>query len=249
MSKKIIEISEDNIDVNSREDDSEIIINEIQMTKLNLLKDLYEILGFDFGDDDANVDIRNYYLEEEISKELKHTNIKSDHLSYSGNAKSTDIGQYEQPNGYFNINSACNWITAKAYNHYIKKLCGHCAKAVRSAIDVGYGTDPNGARSFTSNNGYSIINGKKQRGRPRSAYQYDSYLPTIGFKCIKTLYTLDEQSDWSSSDAQLGDIAVMAHEEHGHICMWNGNQWVSDFKQNNMWPYQGNGKVNIFRYG
>jgi len=36
-----------------------------------------------------------------------------------------------------------------------------------------------------------------------------------------------------------GDIAVMesfANHPHGHIQMYNGTQWVSDFRQNNFWP-------------
>ena len=57
-----------------------------------------------------------------------------------------------------------------------------------------------------------------------------------------------EQSNFSSVTAKKGEIAVMSHGKYGHICMWNGRQWISDFKQNNMWPYSGNGVCRIFRY-
>jgi hypothetical protein len=30
--------------------------------------------------------------------------------------------------------------------------------------------------------------------------------------------------------------------------MWNGRQWISDFYQNNMWPYSGDGTCSIFRW-
>ena len=40
----------------------------------------------------------------------------------------------------------------------------------------------------------------------------------------------------------------MDHGVHGHICMFDGNQWISDFVQNNMWVYGGDGTCYIFRY-
>lgn len=30
--------------------------------------------------------------------------------------------------------------------------------------------------------------------------------------------------------------------------MWNGSRWVSDFFQNNMWVYSGNGTCHLYRY-
>lgn len=42
----------------------------------------------------------------------------------------------------------------------------------------------------------------------------------------------------------------MSHGQHGHICMWNGRQWISDFFQNNMWVYSNpwNSNVDLFRW-
>ena len=40
----------------------------------------------------------------------------------------------------------------------------------------------------------------------------------------------------------------MDHGKHGHICMWNGSQWISDFFQNNMWVYSGDGTCYLYRY-
>ena len=102
-----------------------------------------------------------------------------------------------------------------------------CARYVRLAIEAG---------------------GLSTDGRPTSAYKYQWYLPTIGFNEITQLGNREQQSQWSSSSAKSGDIAVMEHGVHGHICMWNGSQWVSDFFQNNMWVYSGNGTCHIFRY-
>lgn len=107
------------------------------------------------------------------------------------------------------------------------KSRGICAKAVRLMLEAG---------------------GLNTTGRPKSAWQYVFFLPNIGFKHIKSLYGKNEQASWSMTAAQPGDIAVMSHGEHGHICMFTGKQWLSDFPQNNMWPYSGDGICNIFRF-
>ena len=55
-------ISEDNINSDGK-DDSEILIDSIQNAKLALVRELYEILGENFGDNKANVEVRNYFSE------------------------------------------------------------------------------------------------------------------------------------------------------------------------------------------
>lgn len=38
---------------------------------------------------------------------------------------------------------------------------------------------------------------------------------------------------------QAGDIAVIQntlHHEYGHVCMFDGHQWISDFRQHTMYP-------------
>lgn len=108
------------------------------------------------------------------------------------------------------------------------KSKGRCAAAVRQFIEAG---------------------GISTAGRPVSAYQYKAYLPSIGFNCVATIFGRAEQAAWSNTYGKPGDIAVMDHGEHGHICMWNGREWVSDFFQGNrMWVYSGDGACYVFRY-
>lgn len=135
-----------------------------------------------------------------------------------------EIGGYIKNYEGFNVSKALEW----AKNNVGPKSVGRCARYVRSMLEAG---------------------GMNTAGRPVSAYQYAGYLPKKGFKHIASLSTKSEQAAWSNSNALPGDIAVMAHGQHGHICMFTGKQWVSDFVQNNMWPYSGDGLVNIFRYG
>ena len=140
-----------------------------------------------------------------------------------GNNK-MEIGGYIKNYEGFNVSKALEW----AKNNVGPKSDGRCARYVRSMLEAG---------------------GMNTAGRPVSAYQYAGYLPKKGFKHIASLSTKSEQAAWSNSNALPGDIAVMAHGQHGHICMFTGKQWVSDFVQNHMWPYSGDGLVNIFRYG
>jgi hypothetical protein len=107
------------------------------------------------------------------------------------------------------------------------KSIGGCATAVRTFLQVA---------------GIDVSN------RPAAAYQYINWLPTIGFRHIATLDNKVDQAEWTASHACAGDIAVMEHGKYGHICMFNGKNWISDFKQKNMYVYSGGGVCMIFRY-
>ena len=141
-----------------------------------------------------------------------------------GGNNNMEIGNYIPNYEGFNVSKALEW----AKHNVGSKSIGRCARYVRMMLEAG---------------------GMSTAGRPVSAYQYAGFLPKKGFKHIAELTTKSEQAAWSQSQAMPGDIAVMSHGQHGHICMWTGKQWVSDFVQNNMWPYAGNGLVNIFRFG
>ena len=51
----------------------------------------------------------------------------------------------------------------------------------------------------------------------------------------------------------IGDISVLPQNEKshfGHIAVWNGKLWVSDFRQNSIYPgsaYRKNGGIKVFR--
>lgn len=124
----------------------------------------------------------------------------------------------------WNVQDSIRYLSTNAEG----KSVGRCAKYVRTAIEAG---------------------GLSTAGRPGSAYQYKKYLPTIGFKFIGSIFGKAKQREWTNKNAKPGDIAVMDHGKHGHICMWNGSKWISDFPQNNMWVYKGDGECSIFRYG
>ena len=138
------------------------------------------------------------------------------------------------------IYGALTW----AKGHVLKKGISYCAAWVYGMIDAGFGE-----KNFTAKHGTTTFgDGHIKKGRPNSAYQNVGYLPSIGFAHLTTLSGRKAQKEWTENYAQPGDIAVMSHGKHGHICMWTGYNWVSDFVQNKMWVYDGDGTCNIFRY-
>ena len=74
------------------------------------------------------------------------------------------------------------------------------------------------------------------------AYAYEKTLPKMGFEEIST----------KEYKPMKGDISVLPQNKKssfGHIAIYDGNNWVSDFKQNNFYPnttYKKNG-YKIFR--
>jgi GH24 family phage-related lysozyme (muramidase) len=109
------------------------------------------------------------------------------------------------PKSNFDVEKAVAALNANAASGSL----GKCAKYVRMAINAGGVATPN---------------------NPVSAKNYKGYLEKFGFKQIST------------ASYQKGDIAVFEafqgdskYHEHGHIQMYNGSQWVSDFKQRDYW--------------
>ena len=132
----------------------------------------------------------------------------------------------------WDVQRACEWLQSNAYPRYTKGVCGHCAKYVRMAIEAG---------------------GISTAGRPVNAKDYVYFLPKIGFKHYKTIKYDAAVARLMQNDVLPGDIAVYQKPSDpgspGHICMFTGKQWASDFKQNSIWAYGGQcGLVYVFRY-
>ncbi len=108
-------------------------------------------------------------------------------------------------------------------NNALESSAGACARFVRQAIEAG---------------------GLSTNGRPLAACDYETYLPTIGFSVINS----------SNYTPQAGDIVV--HEaqpghSYGHIAMYTGQQWISDFIQIDMFggsAYRENPDYTILRW-
>lgn len=108
---------------------------------------------------------------------------------------------------YYSNDKAVAMINANAHSY----SRGLCAMYVRAAIDHG---------------------GIPTYGFPGNAYEYPEFLENLDFKQIATHKSRNYKP-------QKGDIMVFnAKKGHrsGHIAMYNGKLWVSDFKQiKGMW--------------
>lgn len=90
--------------------------------------------------------------------------------------------------------------------HAETKSVGKCAQYVRLAIKEG------GCPTYF---------------HPTSACDYLGFLPKLGFEEITT----------DGYTPQAGDVIVIPSvkgHEHGHIAMYNGDHWISDFVQRDM---------------
>ena len=102
----------------------------------------------------------------------------------------------------------CEWDPELAAEYATQnaesKSVGLCALYVRKAINAG------GIALFKSG----------------AAWRYKYVLPLLNFHQVG-----------KQEEREVGDIVVfqpIGGRKFGHIAMWNGKQWVSDFKQRNL---------------
>lgn len=109
-------------------------------------------------------------------------------------------------NKSLDLQKAVDWINKNAQ----KKSSGKCAKYVRLALEAG---------------------GGDTSGHPVSAKNWGPTLEKMEFEIVSN----------EGYVAELGDVVVFqppanASAKHGHIQMFNGKCWVSDFFQQNFKP-------------
>ncbi|MGI7118775.1 hypothetical protein ACNGEM_09300 [Campylobacter coli] len=105
---------------------------------------------------------------------------------------------------------------SKKYNLGTRST-GSCAKYVRS---------------------YLMAAGYPLSGWPVAAADYINFLPKYGFTPV--------QGRATQIRPEVGDISItqrFGNHKYGHIAIWNGSNWVSDFKQNSVSIYR---DVNAF---
>lgn len=112
-----------------------------------------------------------------------------------------------------------------ARQHAKSKSSGYCARFVANALEYA---------------------GIKFQRQP-SAYMYhtNGILKNAGFGLVST--------SMSGYSPQPGDVCVVGrfnNHKHGHICIYDGKNWISDFIQRNPSPYSdGPGPLYFYRYG
>jgi hypothetical protein len=104
--------------------------------------------------------------------------------------------------GMFNLMASINYLLSKATSRYIEGSNGWCAQRVFDALDFG-----------------------NLCGTHSDAYLAGTYIMQLGYMPIEGF------ADYTPS---LGDIVVFdsnPYHKWGHVQMWCGSEWVSDFRQ------------------
>lgn len=120
------------------------------------------------------------------------------------------------------IEVAALFVSSHALKSYNAAKCGYCARAVRRGLEAG---------------GFVVS------PIPPSAKDYPATLAALGFQRIDP-----------TSPPLIGDITIcpaIPHHPHGHISMYCGKSWVSDFVQSDCFggaAYRANGVALRFRY-
>ncbi len=123
-----------------------------------------------------------------------------------------------------------------SFDKFISQIAGNYARNTSFNVDLAVKTLDTNAKSASVHRCARFVRlainagGIKTPNNPVSAKDYKGYLNELGFKEVN-------QEDYKP---QKGDIVVFqpakGGSKHGHIQMYNGKQWVSDFRQNGFWP-------------
>ena len=107
---------------------------------------------------------------------------------------------------YYDVDKAVLYLTDNAQS----KSQGECARYVRQAIQAG------GCPTYI---------------HPASAKDYDTFLPKLGFQSIP----LADYKPVKGDVIVIKPLQNQSGHEHGHIAMYNGKKWISDFEQRDMY--------------
>ena len=91
---------------------------------------------------------------------------------------------------------------------------GRCAQFVREALEAG---------------------GMDMAGHPGSAKDYGNFLGTKGFNAVPENGYMPEKGDIVVIDAVTTAQGAKKDHPDGHIAMYNGTTWISDFAQRDFW--------------
>lgn len=154
-------------------------------------------------------------------KDEKKDDKKKDDKKKSSDSSSGSSSSTTE-NGTWDIEASIAHLNKNAHANTLH----YCAKYVIQAIRAG---------------GICL-----KRDQPSCAklYHTKGWLTSKGFNEFK----VERGADGKETNVQKGDIEVQVYEPYGHICMYNGEQWVSDFRQNSSNVHRGAPQY-YYRYG
>lgn len=147
------------------------------------------------------------------------------------------------------VDAECSFNAADAVafaqENAVATSIGRCARYVMAAVARGFhaiaATDDPGTLMASS----SVAKIEKELGIspgspvPTSAKSYGTVLEHLGFQAEKTVAA--KSSVKEDFAFETGDIIIIQSttvNAHGHIQIYDGTQWISDFKQKDpLWPH------------
>ena len=81
---------------------------------------------------------------------------------------------------------------------------------------------------------------------PAQWYKY--FLPLVQFEEVASEGYLPQAGDVVVFERPKGRSWKKISQWWGHVAMYNGEQWISDFKQKRMSPYRQNVPYRLYRY-
>jgi hypothetical protein len=151
-------------------------------------------------------------------------------FSWAGSDTATNKSAPLSASGTYNASKAASYVKA----HSLAKSQHKCAAYVRDAI--------------TNANGGTL----QLQSYPVSACRYIAHLPKWGFKVVHQGVAGDNFNDYKQGDISV--VAGMTNGQtsiHGHIQIYGGDGWYSDYKDSKAWCYSSpNGRPYVvFRFG
>lgn len=137
-----------------------------------------------------------------------------------------------QATGSINVAGSADWdfdkITKAALTNKLPKASGKCAVYVRKALSAG------------------DLRGKIQKqfgGKLGHAFEYNAKLPKLGFNRVYSGSML-KGFQLMKGDVVVFDRGVYGSDNkagggwvYGHVAIWTGGNWVSDFIQSSIYPH------------
>jgi hypothetical protein len=128
------------------------------------------------------------------------------------------LGDTEESDNNYSTDKAVNWLNNNAHSSW-KDAKGQCAKYIRWSLEAGVGLEKNAFLGKT----------------PVPARLYGPFLESKGFQPVNTTSYL--KGDIAVIQGYPGATADPSGIPYGHIQMYNGSIWISDFKQmRDFWP-------------
>jgi len=144
------------------------------------------------------------------------------------------------PKGSFNVDSALTTLEENT-----DKVLGETKITKKHGWKVGENKPQNKSNGLCARHTRLAINagGVSTPNNPTSAEGYTTYLPKIGFNEIPN------DTELKPGDVSIEEATGTNKNTYGHAAMWDGNQWVSDFKQSSRNVHgSDSGTMHLFRH-